>query len=113
MNINPIWHSTTSTEASGIGSAAASAICQSTLAPPGTRTDLATSIMSGAMSIPMTVPVSADSLGGGAGDVAGTACDIDDVLTRLEIGYAQQVLRHRCGDEGHEVALVVLGCRFQ
>ena len=38
MNIRPIWHSTTSTEPSGIGSAAASAICQSMGAPAGAGT---------------------------------------------------------------------------
>ena len=54
-------------------------------------------------------PGAADSLGRGPGDVADTACDIDDVFARLKIGHAQQIFRHRCGDERHEVALVVLG----
>ena len=56
MNIRPIWHRTTSVVASGRGSAAASATCHS-MGAPEDGVAVATSIMSGATSTPVTVPV--------------------------------------------------------
>jgi hypothetical protein len=43
-------------------------------------------------------------------DHARAACDVENTLTRPEIGCAQQISESRRGDRWHEVALVVLGC---
>ena len=51
----------------------------------------------------------ANPFGGSTGDVASAACDVDDAFARRQSGREQQVLRHRCGDQRHEIALIVLG----
>ena len=110
MNIKPIWHSTTSTEASGSGSDCSIGCPPVDLGAirPGDRLrhvdHVRCDVDCGHRA------AEAYAFGCQPRDHARAACDIENTFTRLQIGCPQQISGYRRGDRGHEVALVVLGC---